>query len=112
MESQMERVLSMGGRLKKLLEDAEAEAYKITSEARAHADQMINEARQEGDYRLSQAQRRTGIDDLIEAEEKKAQKEAQNVLEEYKTKVSTLKETSSKNHEAAVNFVLKEVLPK
>lgn len=108
----MERVLSMGGRLKRLLEEAEAESERLISEAMAEADQQVNQVRQDGEYRLRRAQRGTGIDDLIQAEEIKAKKEAQEVIEEYKTKANDLRDTSSKNREVALNLILEEVLPK
>lgn len=108
----MERVLSMGGRLKRLLEEAEAESTRIISEASAEADQEITKVRQDGEYRLRRAQRGTGIDNLIQAEEIKAKKEAEKIIDEYKTKASDLREIISKNREAALNLILEEVLPK
>ena len=111
MDSEMKRVLSMGGRLKRLLDEAEAESERLISEARAKADQEINKARQEGENRLRRAQRGTGIDDLIQVEEIKAKKEAQKIVEEYEMKASGLKDTISKNRESTVTLILEEVLP-
>ncbi len=108
----MERVLSMGGRLKRLLEEAEAESERLISEAMDEADQQVNQVRQDGEYRLRRAQRGTGIDNLIQAEEIEAKKEAQKINEEYKTKANDLRQISSKNRESAVNLILEEVLPK
>ncbi|NIT99672.1 MAG: hypothetical protein GWN01_01615, partial [Nitrosopumilaceae archaeon] len=85
MDNEMERVLSMGGRLKRLLEEAEAESERLISEAMDEADQQVNQVRQDGEYRLRRAQRGTGIDNLIQAEEIEAKKEAQKINEEYKT---------------------------
>ncbi|NIV64812.1 MAG: hypothetical protein GWN40_01230, partial [Nitrosopumilaceae archaeon] len=75
----------MGGRLKRLLEEAEAESERLISEAMDEADQQVNQVRQDGEYRLRRAQRGTGIDNLIQAEEIEAKKEAQKINEEYKT---------------------------
>lgn len=111
MEKNVDRILSMGGRLQRLLEEAEAEADNILSEARAEADAMINEAKEEADYRLSRAQRGTGIDDLIKAEEEEAQKGAQEVRENYLSRVKEVEQTPMDKREEAVNMIIDKVIP-
>lgn len=112
MDSEIERMLSMGGRLKRLLDEAETESERLISEAQIKAAQEINQAKQEGENRLRRAQRGTGIDDLIQAEEIKAKRDAQKIVEEYELKGKTLMDTTNKNREATVKFILNEVLPK
>lgn len=111
MDKDVNRILSMGGRLQRLLEEAESEADRILSEARAEADAMINEAKEESEYRLSRAQRGTGIDDLIKSEEEKAQKEAQKVKERYLSRVEEIKGVSTEKRKEAVNMIVEEVIP-
>jgi vacuolar-type H+-ATPase subunit H len=112
MSRDMKRVVSMGGRLEKLLKEAEAEAIGIISEAEKNADNIINQVRQEAEYRLSRAQRGTGIDDLIQKEEKKAKKEAELVLKDYEKKVNELQNISPEYKDKALERIIKEVLPK
>jgi cell division septum initiation protein DivIVA len=111
MEKKMDRILSMGGRLNKLLEEAEAEADKIVSEARAEADAIINKAQEEANYRLSRAQRGTGIDDLIEEEEKKAQTEAQQVKERYKSRLKEIENVNPERKNETIGMIIEEVIP-
>jgi vacuolar-type H+-ATPase subunit H len=109
---EMERIISIGGRLQKILEDADTEAQKKISEAKRKADEAINSAKAEADYRRGRAERGTGIDDLIVAEEKKAKKEAEKIAEEYQKKVDELTYIPDKKIEESVDLVLKEVLPR
>jgi vacuolar-type H+-ATPase subunit H len=108
---EMERILSIGGRLQKLLDDADAEVQRKVSEAERKAEEMINSAKAEAEYRRGKAQRGTGIEDLIVAEEKKAKKDAENVAGDYRKKMEELTKIPKKNLDEAVNFILKEVLP-
>ncbi len=107
---EMERVLSIGGRLQRLLEEAEAEAQMKVSEAQRRADEMVKAAKEEAEHRRSSAQRGTGIDDLIAVEEDKAKKEARKVTEEYDGRVEALKKVPKKRREQAVEMILREVL--
>jgi len=108
----MERVLSIGERLQKLLEEAEREAERKAAEARRRADETISEAREEAENRRIRARRGDGIEDLIRAEEEKAKKEAAKILEDYRGRAEAIKEVSPERLEEAVNFVLKEALPR
>ena len=107
----MERILSIGGRLQKILEDADTEAQKKISEAKRKADEAINSAKADAEYRRGRAERGTGIDDLLVAEEKKVKKEAEKIAEEYQKKVNELTQIPNKKIERSVDLVLKEVLP-
>ena len=108
---EMERIISMGGRLQKILDDADAEAQKKISEAKKKADEVINSAKADADYRRSRAEKGTGIDDLIVAEEKKAKIEAEKIAEEYQKKIDEITNIPDKKFEKSVDLVLKEVLP-
>lgn len=108
---EMERILSIGGRLQKLLDDADAEAKRKISEARRKAEELVTSAKADADYRRSRAQRGTGIDDFIAAEEKRAKKEAEKISEDYVKKVEELVKIPKKRKDEAADLVLEEVLP-
>ena len=107
----MDRIISMGGRLQKLLADAEAEANKKVSEAQSKADEMIRTARSDAEYRRKRAQRGTGIDELIAEEEKKARVDAEKIAKEFSEKVEDLRKISDDKMNEAEAMVLGEVLP-
>ncbi|KON31550.1 hypothetical protein AC482_00360 [miscellaneous Crenarchaeota group-15 archaeon DG-45] len=107
----MERVLSIGGRLQKLIKEAEMEAERKVEEAQNRAKDMISQARTEADNRRARAQRGYDIEDLIQAEEEKATKEAAKVLEDYRKRADAIKKTPEERFEEAVNLVLREALP-
>ena len=107
----IDRIISMGGRLQKLLADAEAQATKKISEAQSKADELITTAKSDAENRRRRAQRGTGIDDLIAEEEKKARKEAEKITKEYSQKVENLKNISGDKLAETVVMVMKEVLP-
>lgn len=107
----MERVLSIGERLQKLLEGAETEAEEKLEEAQGRAKEMISQARAEAENRRARAQRGRGIDNLIQAEEEKAKKDAAKTMEDFEKKAGAVKEVSEERIKEAVNLVLREVLP-
>jgi len=107
----MDRIISMGGRLEKLLTDAEIEANKKVSEAQSKAEEMIETAKSDAEYRRKRAQRGTGIDELIVKEEKKALVDAETIAEEYSKKVKNLRTISDDKLKKAEIMVLREVLP-
>lgn len=108
----MERVLSIGERLQKLLEVAEREAERKVAEAQRIADEMVSKARTEAENRRVGAQRGRGIDDLIHAEEEKAKRQAAEVMERSRRKAEAIKVVPEERFEEAVKLVLKEVLPR
>ena len=107
----MDRIISMGGRLEKLLVDAEIEANKKISEAQSKAEEMIKTAKSDAEYRRNRAQRGTGIDELIAKEEKKALVDAETIAKEYSIKVKNLRTISDDQLKKAETLVLGEVLP-
>jgi vacuolar-type H+-ATPase subunit H len=107
----MERVLSMGERLQRLLDDAETKAGEIVAEAQRKADEMVSKAKAEAERRRNMAQRGSGIDELISEAEEKAKVEASKILENNKTKAEALKKFPEDKMQAALELVLKEVLP-
>ena len=108
---EMERILSMGSRLQKLLIEAKAEAERMVSEAQKEADEMIDTAKTESNRRRMRAQRGTGLEEMLAEEEKKAVKEAAKVAKDYKKQVEELRKVPAEKMESAVELVLKEVLP-
>jgi vacuolar-type H+-ATPase subunit H len=107
----MERVLSMGERLQRLLTEAEKEAEAMIVDAERRAEEMISKAKDDAERRRTMAQRGYGIDELLNEAEVKAKKEAEKNIMEYKKKAEAVKEIPVEKMEEAVAFVLKEVLP-
>ena len=108
----MESVLSIGERLQKLLNDAKTEAKTKIAEAQSAGNEKITVARKEAVRKKAMAQRGTGIEELLKEEEKKSEKEAKKILKDYKAKAEALKEVPEDKMKAAIEMVLKEVLPK
>ena len=108
---EMERILSMGSRLQKLLIEAKAEAEQMVSEAQKEADEMMDAAKTESNRKRMRAQRGTGLEDMLAEEEKKAVKEAAKVVKDYEKQVGALRKIPTEKMESAVELVLKEVLP-
>jgi len=107
----MERVLSIGERLQNLLADAEAEAKAKIAEAQSAADEKITAAQTEAVRKKALAQRGTGIEELLKEEEKKAKREAKKILKDYESKAEALKDVPEDKIKAAIETVIKEVLP-
>lgn len=107
----MERVLSIGERLQRLLEEAEKESERKLAEAQRKADDIIAEAKDEAENRRIGAQRGDGIEDLTRAEEEKAKAEAAKITEGYRLKADAVKRVSRESLDKALELVLKEVLP-
>lgn len=108
----LERVISMGERLQRLLNNAEKDAEEIVARAERSASEMISNARVEAERRRNLAQRGTGIDELLREAEEKAKVEAEKSLGGYKERAEALKKIPEDKKQEAVALVLKEVLPK
>ena len=104
----VERVLSMGERLQRLLDGAEKEVEAKISEAEMKATELISKARTDAERRRTMAQRGYGIDELLKEAEEKATKEAEKKLEDYKKQVEAVKDVSEEKMKEAVAFVLKD----
>jgi vacuolar-type H+-ATPase subunit H len=107
----VERVISMGERLQRLLDEAEKEAEAMVADAEKRAEAMVSRTRADAERRRTMAQRGYGIDELLKEAEEKARKEAEKNLKGYKEKAETVKEVPKEKMEEAVALVLKEVLP-
>jgi vacuolar-type H+-ATPase subunit H len=107
----LERVISMGERLERLLDAAEKEAEEIVAEAERRANEMVSKAKSEAERRRNMAQRGSGIDELLREAEEKAKIEAEKSLEGYREKAEALKKLPEEKMREAVALVLKEVLP-
>ena len=108
---EMKNILSLGERLKALIEKAEAEANAVVSEVQNKADTSIAEARKEDEGKRLRAQRRTGLEEFLAESEAEAEKEAKKVKKEYNKRVKEIMNTSDEKIKEAVDFVIKEVLP-
>ena len=102
----------MGERLQRLLDDAKKEAEAKIIEAQKGADDMISRAKTDAERKRVMAQRGSGIDELLMAEEEKAKEEAEKNLEDYKKRAEALKAVSDEKVKEAVSLVINEVLPK
>jgi vacuolar-type H+-ATPase subunit H len=107
----LERVISMGERLERLLDAAEKEAEEIVAEAERRANEMVSKAKSEAERRRNMAQRGSGIDELLREAEEKAKVEAEKSLEGYREKAEALKKFPEEKMREAVALVLREVLP-
>jgi vacuolar-type H+-ATPase subunit H len=107
----VERVLSMGERLQRLLDGAEKEAEAKVVEAEQKAADMISKARADAERRRTMAQRGYGIDEFLKEAEEKATKEAEKKLKGYKKQTEAVKDVPEEKMKEAVALVLKEVLP-
>jgi vacuolar-type H+-ATPase subunit H len=107
----VERVLSMGERLQRLLDGAEKEAEAKVVEAEQKAADMISKARADAERRRTMAQRGYGIDELLKEAEEKATKEAEKKLKDYIKQAEVVKDAPEEKMKEAVALVLKEVLP-
>ena len=108
---EVKKILSVGKRLQTILEEAETESQRKLMDAKRRSEDMVNKARVEAEEKKAKAQRGAGIDNLIKSEEKRANKEAENVKAQYEQKIEALKTFSKKKRDAAIDLVLKEVLP-
>jgi vacuolar-type H+-ATPase subunit H len=108
----MKNILSLGERLKALIEKAETEANAVVSEAQNKADASIAETRTEAEGKRLRAQRRTGLEEFLVDSVAEAEKEAKKVKKEYDKRVKEILNTSDEKIKEAVDFVLKEVLPR
>ncbi len=108
---EMQKILSLGGRLQKLLDKTEAEANEIISEAQKKADQVIAEAKEEAEKKRLRAQRRTGLDEFLADAEAEAKSEATKVTKDYEKRVKEVHNIPDDKFKSAVDLVLKEVLP-
>ena len=109
---EMKSILSLGGRLKKLLAKAEEEAQGIVSEAQAKADQMVNAAKEESEKRLVKAQYRTDLDEFLVDEEEKAKQEAKRIEKEYAKQAQEIRAFPVDKIKEAAGMVVEEVLQK
>lgn len=109
---EMKSILSLGGRLKKLLAKAEEEAQGIMSEAQAKADEIVKSAKDESEKRLVRAQYRTGLDEFLKDAEEEAKQEAKRVEKDYAKRVQDIKAVPADKIKEAAELLVKEVLPK
>ncbi len=107
-----ENILSLGGRLQKLLEKTEAEAQEVISDAQAEADEMVREAKEESERRLVRAQYRTGLDEFLQDAEAEAKKEAEKTRRDYANQAEKIKAIPEDRVKEAADLLVKEVLPK
>jgi len=107
----VERVLSMGERLQRLLDTSEKEAEAKIVEAEKITEEMISRARTEAERRQTMAQRGYGIDELLKEAEEKATKEAEKKIKDYKKQAEAVKKVPEEKLKEAVTLILKEVLP-
>jgi vacuolar-type H+-ATPase subunit H len=108
---EMKNILSLGERLKVLINKAEAEAEELISQAQNKSDETLTMVKEDAEIRRQRAQRRTGLDEFLTEAEAEAKKEAEKVTKDYEKRVQEIKATSDEKIKEAVAMVLKEVLP-
>jgi vacuolar-type H+-ATPase subunit H len=108
---EMKNILSLGERLKVLIEKAESEAEELISQAQSKSDDTLTMVKEDAERRRQRAQRRTGLEEFLTEAETEATKEAKKVTEDYEKRVQEIKDTSEEKIKKAVEMVLKEVLP-
>jgi vacuolar-type H+-ATPase subunit H len=106
----MNKILSLGGRLNKLIERTEDEAEQIVEEARKEADSIINSAKNEASQRLQRAQRRSGLNEFLQEAEQEAKIEAKKVLEDYIKRAEVISSVSDSELKEASKLIVQEVL--
>ena len=109
---EMKSILSLGGRLKRLLAKAEEEAKGMVSEAQAKADEIVNTAKKESEQRLVKAQYRTDLDEFLVDAEKEAEEKAKQVEKDYAKRADDIRAVPGDKVKEAAGMVVKEVLPK
>jgi len=105
---EMKNILSLGGRLQRLLAKAEEEGRGIIAEA----DETVRVAKDEAEKRLIRAQYRTGLDEFLKDAEEEAKKEAKRVEKEYAKRAEDIKTVPEDKVREAAELLVKEVLPK
>jgi len=108
---EVKKVLSVGKRLQTILEEAEKETQQKLGDAKRRSEEMLNNAKAEAEEKKSKAQRGAGIDDLIKAEENRAQTEAEKIKTQYKQKIDAISKLPKRKRDAAIDLVVKEVIP-
>ena len=108
---EMKNILSLGERLKVLIEKAESEAEELISQAQRKSDDTLTMVKEDAERRRQRAQRRTGLEEFLAEAEAEATKEAKKVTKDYEKRVQEIKYTSDEKIKEAVDMVLKEVLP-
>jgi len=109
---EMKSILSLGGRLKRLLAKAEEEAQGMVSEAQAKADEIVNTAKKESEQRLVKAQYRTDLDEFLVDAEREAEEKAKQVEKDYAKRADGIRAVPGDKVKEAAGMVVKEVLPK
>ena len=109
---EMKNILSLGGRLKRLLAKAEEESEGIVSEAQTKADEIVRAAKEESEKRLVRAQYRTGLDEFLKDAEEEAKQEAKKVEKDYAKRANDIRTVPGDKVKEAAGLVVKEVLPK
>jgi vacuolar-type H+-ATPase subunit H len=107
---EMNKILSLGGKLNELIEKTKAEAEAMITDARTEADEIISSSKKESALRLQQAQRRTGLDEFLKDAEKEARIEAEGVLEEYTQRAEKIRSVSESEIKDAAKIVVQEVV--
>ncbi|MBD3207092.1 hypothetical protein GF319_12220 [Candidatus Bathyarchaeota archaeon] len=106
----MNKILSLGGRLNKLIERTEDEAEQIIEDARQEAEELVNSAQKEATQRLQRAQRRSGLNEFIKEAEEEAKLEAKKVLEDYTERAKEIRAAPTQKIEETSELLIKEVL--
>jgi vacuolar-type H+-ATPase subunit H len=106
----MNKILSLGGRLNRLIERTEEEAEQIIARAQSKADKIVNTAQREATQRLQRAQRRSGLNEFLKEAEEEAKIEAKKVLEDYYKRAKEIRSVPDSELKEASKIFVREVL--
>lgn len=102
----MENILSITELLHEVLDDAKKEADKIIADAHKTANEMIAQVKVQMREELNKARVRA-----LHEEKEKIKIESTRILDEYRQKVTSLKNIPERRLNIALDLVINEVLP-
>lgn len=108
---EVRRYLELSEKLSRLMEEAENEAKKMLVQAERESERMIAEAREEVRELRPINQDDDSIKAMVRDEERRGEEEAQRTLAKYEEKLNSLRAIPEQKYKAAIDLVLKRVLP-
>ena len=106
----MNKILSLGGRLNKLIERTEEEAEEIIARAQSEADEIVSTAQSVAKQMLQRAQRRSGLNEFLKDAEEEAKVEAKKVLQDYTKRAEEIRSIQDSELRETSKILVKEVM--
>lgn len=108
---EVRRYLELSEKLNRLMEEAESEAKEIMVQAERESERMIAEARERVRELKPITQDDDSIKAMVEDEERKGEEEAAKISAKYEERLKSLRAIPEQRYKAAVDLVLRRVLP-